>query len=113
MSTTVTRNRSRNWPLKELLGLPRPLKAASQADIVITMLPDSADSEEVILGKDGVLEGARKGSVIVDMSSIAPLVSIKIAAEAEKNECGHAGRPGQRRRAEGRRRHPGHYGGGQ
>ena len=59
-------------------------EAASRADIVITMLPDSADSEDVILGKDGVLEGARQGSVIIDMSSIAPLVSIKIAAEAEK-----------------------------
>ena len=59
-------------------------EVASRTDIVITMLPDSADSEDVILGKEGVLEGARQGSVIIDMSSIAPLVSIKIAAEAEK-----------------------------
>ena len=54
------------------------------ADVIITMLPDSADSELVILGEDGVLEGATKGNIIIDMSSIAPLVSQKIAAECEK-----------------------------
>jgi 2-hydroxy-3-oxopropionate reductase len=49
------------------------------------MLPDSADSENVILGLDGVLAGAKSGSVIIDMSSIAPLVSQRIAAAcAEK-----------------------------
>jgi 2-hydroxy-3-oxopropionate reductase len=46
------------------------------------MLPDSADSERAILGENGVLEGAKAGSIIIDMSSIAPLVSQKIAAEA-------------------------------
>ena len=44
----------------------------------ITMLPDSADSERAILGQDGVLEGAAPGSVIIDMSSIAPSMSQKI-----------------------------------
>ncbi len=44
----------------------------------ITMLPDSADSERAILGPDGVLEGAAPGSVIIDMSSIAPSMSQKI-----------------------------------
>ena len=57
-------------------------EVAEKSEIVITMLPDSADSEQVILGQRGLLEGARQGSVIIDMSSIAPLVSQKIAAEA-------------------------------
>ena len=48
---------------------------------IITMLPDSADSEAVILGPQGVLEGAKPGSQIIDMSSIAPLVSRRIAGE--------------------------------
>lgn len=48
---------------------------------IITMLPDSADSEAVILGPEGVLEGAKPGSQIIDMSSIAPLVSRRIAGE--------------------------------
>ena len=57
---------------------------AQQTEVIITMLPDSADSEVVILGPNGVLEGAKAGSVIIDMSSIAPLVSQKIGAEAAK-----------------------------
>ena len=59
-------------------------EVAANSDKIITMLPDSADSEAAILGPNGVLEGARPGSVIVDMSSIAPLVSQKIAAECAK-----------------------------
>ena len=57
---------------------------AQRTEVIITMLPDSADSEVVILGPNGVLEGAKAGSVIIDMSSIAPLVSQKIGAEAAK-----------------------------
>ena len=57
------------------------LEVAAASDKTITMLPDSADSEKAILGAGGVLEGAKAGSVIIDMSSIAPLVSQKIAAE--------------------------------
>ena len=56
-------------------------EVAASSDKIITMLPDSADSEKAILGPDGVLEGAASGSIIVDMSSIAPLVSKKIGAE--------------------------------
>lgn len=55
-------------------------EVAAATDKIITMVPDSADSEKVILGPGGVLEGAKPGSVIIDMSSIAPLVSQKIAA---------------------------------
>jgi len=61
-----------------------PKQVAEMSDIVITMLPDSAEVEEVILGKNGVLEGSRKGMVIIDMSSISPSSSKKIASEAER-----------------------------
>ncbi len=47
------------------------------------MLPDSADSEAAILGANGVLEGASNGSVVIDMSSIAPGSSKKIAGACE------------------------------
>ena len=56
-------------------------EVAAATDKIITMLPDSADSEKVILGPGGVLEGAANGKTIIDMSSIAPLVSQRIAAE--------------------------------
>ena len=55
-------------------------EVAAATDKIITMLPDSADSEKVILGPGGVLEGASAGKTIIDMSSIAPLVSQRIAA---------------------------------
>jgi 2-hydroxy-3-oxopropionate reductase len=59
-------------------------EVAAVSGKIITMLPDSADSEAAILGPDGVLEGAASGSIVIDMSSIAPLVSQKIAAECAK-----------------------------
>jgi len=48
---------------------------AERSDVIITMLPDGPDVEQAVLGKGGALEGAKKGSVLVDMSSINPLVS--------------------------------------
>jgi 2-hydroxy-3-oxopropionate reductase len=53
---------------------------ASQSDVIITMLPDGPQVEEAVLGPGGVLEGARAGSTVVDMSSISPLVAQKVAA---------------------------------
>ena len=53
---------------------------AAQSDTIITMLPDGPDVEIAILDSDGVLAGTRKGSLIVDMSSISPNISQKIAA---------------------------------
>jgi 2-hydroxy-3-oxopropionate reductase len=52
----------------------------SRSAIVITMLPDGPEVEEVVLGDNGVLAGCNSGSLIVDMSSINPMVSQKIAA---------------------------------
>ena len=59
-------------------------EVAAGSEKIITMLPDSADSEAAILGPNGVLEGARPGSIVIDMSSIAPLVSQRIAAACAK-----------------------------
>lgn len=58
---------------------------ARVSDLVITMLPDSPDVLEVVLADDGVLSTARPGMILVDMSSIAPAVSIRISKEALKN----------------------------
>lgn len=49
-----------------------PKAVARASDIVITMVTDSSASEEVICGRDGVLEGAHPGLILIDMSSIAP-----------------------------------------
>ncbi|HXH09600.1 MAG TPA: 2-hydroxy-3-oxopropionate reductase [Alphaproteobacteria bacterium] len=59
-------------------------EVAEHSDVILTCLPDSPDVEQVILGPQGVLEGARPGSIIADMSTIAPQVSIRLAEEAAK-----------------------------
>lgn len=56
--------------------------AATDADLVITMLPDSPQVEQVVLGPDGVLEHAKPGLLLVDMSTIRPETSIRVAREA-------------------------------
>lgn len=57
---------------------------ASKGDIIVTMLPDSPEVEDAVLGRDGVFEGARAGSLLIDMSSIAPAASRRIAEEGRK-----------------------------
>ena len=64
---------------------PTPKAIAEQVDIIITMLPNSPHVKEVVLGENGILEGAKAGTVFIDMSSIAPLVSRELSAKlAEK-----------------------------
>ena len=53
---------------------------AIRTDIVITMLPDGPEVEQAVLGPGGVLEGAHAGPALVDMTSLSPLVSQKLAA---------------------------------
>jgi 2-hydroxy-3-oxopropionate reductase len=62
-----------------------PREVAAQSDIIITMLPNSPQVKQVVLGKNGVIEGAKAGAIVADMSSIAPLVSREVHdALAEK-----------------------------
>src|SRR2546429_6069447 len=61
---------------------PSPRAVAIASDMVITMVPNSAQVEEVVCGPQGVLEGARKGLIIIDMSTIARSTSRKLAGIA-------------------------------
>ena len=56
---------------------------AGRTDIVITMLPDGPEVEHAVLGPEGILEGAHAGLILVDMSSISPIVSQQIASACE------------------------------
>lgn len=58
-----------------------PQAVAEQSDIIITMVTASEDVRAVVLGKDGVIHGAQRGSVVVDMSTISPKVTREIASE--------------------------------
>ena len=59
-------------------GAANGKEVASKCDVVITMLPNSPNVRDAVLGKDGVLEGAKAGLVLIDMSSIDPVESRKI-----------------------------------
>ena len=76
--------------LEELEGLgakkaSSPKDIADSAEAVILSLPEDAEVEEVIRGKDGVLEGQRAGSVLVDMSTISPLTAKRMADVLENH----------------------------
>jgi 2-hydroxy-3-oxopropionate reductase len=60
-----------------------PGDVAGQCDVLITMLPNSPDVELVALGPNGIIEGARRGLIFADMSTISPIVSQKIAKALE------------------------------
>jgi len=57
---------------------------AAKSEVVITMLPNSPHVMDAVLGPNGVLEGARPGTILIDMSSIAPLASKRIGAKAQE-----------------------------
>jgi 2-hydroxy-3-oxopropionate reductase len=57
-----------------------PAEAASQAEIAIVMVSDTPDVEQVIFGEGGIAQGAKKGSVVVDMSTISPTATRAMAA---------------------------------
>jgi len=59
-------------------------EVAEKSEIVITMLPNSPEVKEAVLGKNGVLEGAKPGTILIDMSSIAPLASKEVAEKAKE-----------------------------
>jgi 2-hydroxy-3-oxopropionate reductase len=78
----VVHSRSRG-PVDEVVkagakAASTPKEVTAQCDVLITMLPNSPDVEQVALGKDGIIEGAKPGLVFVDMSTISPIVSKKI-----------------------------------
>jgi 2-hydroxy-3-oxopropionate reductase len=83
----VVHSRSRG-PVDEIVkagakAAASPKEVADQCDVLITMLPNSPDVELVALGPNGIIEGARRGLIFADMSTISPIVSQKIAKALE------------------------------
>lgn len=75
----TTLNRS---PLPEALEarvLGTPAEVAAEAEVIITILPDTPDVERVMTGADGVLVGVSAGKLVIDMSSISPIETRQIA----------------------------------
>ena len=58
-----------------------PKEVAKQSDIIFTIVSDTPDVEEVILGTQGIVQGAKANTIVVDMSTISPQVTKEIAAQ--------------------------------
>ena len=85
--TVWNRTASKMEPLVEAgakaAGSPR--EVAENSDVVIDIVTDSPDVEQVLLGPDGVIHGAREGMICIDMSTISPITTREISAKlAEK-----------------------------
>lgn len=62
-----------------------PREAAVGAEVIITCVSDTPDVEEIIMGENGVIHGAQAGSIVVDMSTISPSTTRRIAQDLGKN----------------------------
>ncbi len=65
-------------------GVESAREVAERSEVTITMLTGPAEVEQVVLGRDGVLEGLRRGAVLIDMSTNAPETSKRLAAEVAR-----------------------------
>src|SRR3954470_7276918 len=84
-----TRERAEAWVAEHGGSVAdSPREVAERSDIVITMVVDGAQVEQMILGEDGALAGARPGTLFVDMSTIAPATARSLAERLSAE--GHA-----------------------
>ena len=79
------RTKSKTASLKQLGAIVAntPSEVANNSKYIITMLTDSPDVEEVILGQDGVYQGIQNDSIVIDMSTISPNVTRDINSKLE------------------------------
>jgi len=79
--TVWNRTAARMAPLLKLGAKPGkgPAQVAAEADVVVTMVSRPQDVEQVVLGPDGVQDGLKAGAVLVDMSTVSPATSRKLA----------------------------------
>jgi len=84
--TVHNRTREKEEPVvKQGAGRAKsPEEAAQGAEIIITMVSDTPDVEEVVLGSNGVIHGAPKGSILIDMSTISPAAIRQMAEKLSK-----------------------------
>lgn len=64
-----------------------PQEAAGDSDVVITMVPDTADVEEALFGRQGAAKGLRPGRILIDMSTISPAATVEFARRLREQSC--------------------------
>lgn len=70
-----------------------PRDVAENSEVIILMLPDTPDVEEVLFGKDSVLDGLTPGKIVIDMSSISPIETKKFAKRINDAGCEYLDAP--------------------
>jgi 3-hydroxyisobutyrate dehydrogenase/2-hydroxy-3-oxopropionate reductase len=88
--TVYNRTGSKAEPLKQAGAqvASTPAAAAEGADFVIIIVTDSAAVEEVVLGRDGILGSIASGAIVIDSSTISPVVSRKMACHVAGQDAG-------------------------
>ena len=86
--TVWNRTRSKMKPLLDAgaEGADSPREVAERSDVVISIVTDSPDVEEVVLRANSVIHGAEPGTIVIDMSTISPAVTRRIAEELGKKD---------------------------
>ncbi len=78
-----TRSRAESLIAEGAAVADSPREVAERAETVITIVSDTPDVEQVILGERGIVEGARPGMVVIDMSTISPRTTREIARQLQ------------------------------
>lgn len=81
---TRTRSRAERLLSEGAVWSDTPKDTAERSDVIITIVTDTPDVEKVILGENGIIEGIRPGSVVIDMSTISPSATRTMAAALEE-----------------------------
>ena len=88
LSSTVNNTPAPAWLLERgLVVHPSARGVAANSEIIITMLPDTPQVEEVLVGANGIADDSLKGKLVIDMSSISPVATADIAARLDNLGC--------------------------
>jgi 2-hydroxy-3-oxopropionate reductase len=83
-----TRTKAERLAQRGAKAADSPREVAEGSDVIITMLPGPPQVEEVVAGDGGLLEGAREGSLIIDMSTSSPILAQELARAARNKAVG-------------------------
>ena len=73
--------------------VPNPQAVAAKSEVLILMVPDTPDVEAVLFGVDGAASGLKKGSLVIDMSSISPIETKDFARRINDKGCDYLDAP--------------------
>lgn len=82
-----TRTRMRELVERGAIAADSPAEVAAKSELTVTMVSDTPDVEEVISGPSGILEGVQKGSIVVDMSTVAPAAERRLEEKLRGAGC--------------------------